>query len=72
MSDAWLVFDPAIAAAAGRLQHALADRPNPIGVHRVRVHAVDGARVRVGPLEAVHGTPIVDVKPVLSADVTER
>lgn len=47
-------------------------RPNPIGLHRVRILAVDGARVRVRGLEAVDGTPVVDVKPVLSADVGER
>jgi tRNA-Thr(GGU) m(6)t(6)A37 methyltransferase TsaA len=40
-------------------------RPNPIGLHRVRVTSVDGLRVRVAPLEAVHGTPILDVKPLL-------
>jgi tRNA-Thr(GGU) m(6)t(6)A37 methyltransferase TsaA len=42
-----------------------ADRPNPIGLHEVEVLAIDGLRVRVRPLEAVDGTPIVDVKPVL-------
>ena len=41
------------------------DRPNPIGLHEVEIVAIDGARVRVRPLEAVDGTPIVDVKPVL-------
>lgn len=41
------------------------DRPNPIGLHRVRVLAVDGPRVRVGDLEALDGTPILDLKPVL-------
>lgn len=41
------------------------DRPNPIGLHRVRIRARDGLRLRVGPLEALDGTPIVDVKPVL-------
>jgi tRNA-Thr(GGU) m(6)t(6)A37 methyltransferase TsaA len=41
------------------------DRPNPIGLHRVQVVAVDGLRVRVRDLEAVDGTPVVDVKPVL-------
>jgi tRNA-Thr(GGU) m(6)t(6)A37 methyltransferase TsaA len=41
------------------------DRPNPVGLHRVRVVAVDGRRVRVRDLEAVDGTPIVDVKPVI-------
>jgi tRNA-Thr(GGU) m(6)t(6)A37 methyltransferase TsaA len=41
------------------------DRPNPIGLHEVTVLAIDGMRVRVGPLEAVDGTPILDVKPVL-------
>lgn len=43
-----------------------ADRPNPIGLHRVHVISIDGRRVRVRPLEAVDGTPIVDVKPVLT------
>ena len=44
-----------------------ADRPNPIGLHRVRILAVDGARMAVQGLEAVDGTPVVDVKPVLDA-----
>lgn len=44
-----------------------ADRPNPIGLHRVRVLTVDGRRIRVADLEAVDGTPIIDVKPVLDA-----
>jgi tRNA-Thr(GGU) m(6)t(6)A37 methyltransferase TsaA len=48
-----------------------ADRPNPIGLHRVVVSAVDGLRIRVNPLEAVDGTPIIDVKPVLHRDVDE-
>lgn len=42
-----------------------ADRPNPIGLHEVEVLAVEGARLRVRPLEAVDGTPVVDLKPVL-------
>ncbi|MDQ3992662.1 MAG: tRNA (N6-threonylcarbamoyladenosine(37)-N6)-methyltransferase TrmO [Actinomycetota bacterium] len=42
-----------------------ADRPNPIGLHEVDVVAIEPGRVRVRPLEAVNGTPIVDVKPVL-------
>jgi tRNA-Thr(GGU) m(6)t(6)A37 methyltransferase TsaA len=42
-----------------------ADRPNPIGLHPVQVVSVEGSRVRVRSLEAVDGTPIVDVKPVL-------
>ena len=42
-----------------------ADRPNPIGLHPVQVVSIEGARVRVRTLEAVDGTPIVDVKPVL-------
>jgi tRNA-Thr(GGU) m(6)t(6)A37 methyltransferase TsaA len=48
-----------------------ADRPNPIGLHRVRVLAVDGLRLTVAGLEALDGTPVVDVKPVLGA-VAER
>ena len=47
------------------------DRPNPIGLHRVTVLAVDGARLRVGGLEALDGTPVLDVKPVLGG-VAER
>ena len=43
------------------------DRPNPIGLHRVKVLARRGAtRVQVRPLEALDGTPILDLKPVLS------
>ena len=42
-----------------------ADRPNPVGLHPVEVVAVDGLRVRVRPLEAVDGTPVIDVKPVI-------
>ena len=42
-----------------------ADRPNPIGLHEVEVLEVDGERMRVRPLEAIDGTPVVDVKPVL-------
>jgi tRNA (Thr-GGU) A37 N-methylase len=47
------------------------DRPNPIGLHTVTIVAVDGTRVRVGNLEAVDGTPILDLKPVLGP-VRER
>ncbi|SCE91183.1 tRNA (N6-threonylcarbamoyladenosine(37)-N6)-methyltransferase TrmO [Micromonospora mirobrigensis] len=43
-------------------------RPNPIGLHRVRVLAVDGVRVRVADLEALDGTPVLDVKPVLDGE----
>jgi tRNA-Thr(GGU) m(6)t(6)A37 methyltransferase TsaA len=42
-----------------------ADRPNPIGLHEVQVLAVDGNRVRVSDLEAVDGTPVLDLKPYL-------
>lgn len=48
------------------------DRPNPIGLHRVEITAVEGRRVRVRHLEAIDGTPIIDVKPVLSDDVSQR
>ncbi|WP_407562227.1 tRNA (N6-threonylcarbamoyladenosine(37)-N6)-methyltransferase TrmO [Streptomyces sp. 184] len=46
-------------------------RPNPIGLHRVEIAGIDGLRVRVRNLEALDGTPIVDVKPVLGP-VAER
>src|SRR5262245_10415354 len=41
------------------------DRPNPLGLHPVVVRAIDGNRLRIGPIEAVDGTPVVDIKPVL-------
>ncbi|HEX2053824.1 MAG TPA: tRNA (N6-threonylcarbamoyladenosine(37)-N6)-methyltransferase TrmO [Actinomycetota bacterium] len=46
-------------------------RPNPIGLHRVTIRRIDRNRMLVGNLEAVDGTPILDVKPVLR-DVGER
>ena len=42
-----------------------ADRPNPIGLHEVEVLAVEGNRVQVSDLEALDGTPVLDLKPVL-------
>lgn len=48
------------------------DRPNPIGLHPVEVVSIDGNRVLVRNLEAVDGTPIVDLKPVLCRDISER
>ena len=44
------------------------DRPNPIGVHRVTVREIAGTRLRVGPIEAIDGTPVVDIKPVLGKE----
>ncbi len=41
------------------------DRPNPIGLHRVLILAIEGTRVQVRNLEALNGTPVVDVKPLL-------
>lgn len=41
------------------------DRPNPIGLHRVTVRKIVANRLRVGPIEAVDGTPVVDIKPML-------
>jgi tRNA-Thr(GGU) m(6)t(6)A37 methyltransferase TsaA len=47
-------------------------RPNPIGLHRVEITAIDGRRLRVRHLEALDGTPIIDVKPILSDDISKR
>ena len=47
-------------------------RPNPLGLHDVTVTAIEGGRVRVRGLEAIDGTPIIDLKPVLSPDVAHR
>lgn len=59
--------DPA-APLRGVFSTRSADRPNPIGLHRVEITAIEGARVRVRHLEALHGTPVLDVKPVLEPD----
>jgi tRNA-Thr(GGU) m(6)t(6)A37 methyltransferase TsaA len=48
------------------------DRPNPIGLHRVSILEVKEQGLRVAPLEAIDGTPIVDIKPVLAISASER
>ncbi len=48
------------------------DRPNPIGLHEVEVLDVRGNVLLVRGLEAIDGTPVLDIKPVLSTDVSER
>ena len=49
------------------------DRPNPIGLHRVTLLGIEDRRwLHVRPLEAIDGTPVVDIKPVLAADPAER
>jgi tRNA-Thr(GGU) m(6)t(6)A37 methyltransferase TsaA len=45
------------------------DRPNPIGLHRVEIVSIEGNRISVRNLEALNGTPVLDVKPVLDAEV---
>ncbi|MBE7471740.1 MAG: tRNA (N6-threonylcarbamoyladenosine(37)-N6)-methyltransferase TrmO [Anaerolineae bacterium] len=46
------------------------DRPNPLGLHPVTILEIEGNRLKIGPIEAIDGTPVVDIKPVLpqSAD----
>jgi len=58
--------DPA-RALSGVFATRSPDRPNPIGLHRVSVKALAGGRIQVGPLEAIDGTPVLDLKPVLGA-----
>jgi tRNA-Thr(GGU) m(6)t(6)A37 methyltransferase TsaA len=41
------------------------DRPNPLGLHNVTVREIDGCRLLVGPIEAIDGTPVVDIKPFI-------
>jgi tRNA-Thr(GGU) m(6)t(6)A37 methyltransferase TsaA len=41
------------------------DRPNPIGLHQVTVRKIGKQRLRIGPIEAIDGTPVIDIKPVL-------
>jgi tRNA (Thr-GGU) A37 N-methylase len=48
------------------------DRPNPIGLHRVSVLDVTEQKLRVAPLEGIDGTPIVDIKPVLTSVSSDR
>jgi tRNA-Thr(GGU) m(6)t(6)A37 methyltransferase TsaA len=43
------------------------DRPNPLGLHRVTVRRIAKNRLRIGPIEAIDGTPVVDIKPVLAS-----
>jgi tRNA-Thr(GGU) m(6)t(6)A37 methyltransferase TsaA len=56
--------DPEI-PLAGVFATRSSDRPNPLGLHRVTVREISGLRLRIGPIEAIDGTPVVDVKPVL-------
>jgi tRNA-Thr(GGU) m(6)t(6)A37 methyltransferase TsaA len=56
--------DPAI-PLTGVFATQSPDRPNPLGLHRVTVREIAGTRLRIGPIEAIDGTPVVDVKPVL-------
>jgi tRNA-Thr(GGU) m(6)t(6)A37 methyltransferase TsaA len=48
------------------------DRPNPVGLHRVSVLEVTQDQLRVAPLEAIDGTPILDIKPVLADVASDR
>ena len=54
---------PLTGVFATRSQH----RPNPLGLHRVTVREVEDARLRVGPIEAVDDTPVIDVKVVIES-----
>jgi tRNA-Thr(GGU) m(6)t(6)A37 methyltransferase TsaA len=44
------------------------DRPNPLGLHRVKVLEIHPDRLHIGPIEAIDGTPVVDIKPVVECD----
>jgi tRNA-Thr(GGU) m(6)t(6)A37 methyltransferase TsaA len=59
-------------ASTGVFNTRSADRPNPIGLHRAVVTSIAGRRVGVGALEALDGTPIIDVKPILSEEIALR
>ena len=58
--------DPAN-AVLGVFATRTAHRPNPLGLHRVRVRAIEAHRLRIGPIEAIDGTPVVDMKAVIGA-----
>jgi tRNA-Thr(GGU) m(6)t(6)A37 methyltransferase TsaA len=55
----------ASAPLAGVFSTRSPDRPNPLGLHRVTVREIVGNRIRIGPMEAIDGTPVADIKPVL-------
>jgi tRNA-Thr(GGU) m(6)t(6)A37 methyltransferase TsaA len=59
---------PRVGVFATRSPH----RPNPVGLHPVEVLEVDGPRIRVAGLEALDGTPVLDVKPLLEGEISER
>jgi tRNA-Thr(GGU) m(6)t(6)A37 methyltransferase TsaA len=44
------------------------DRPNPLGLHRVKVLDIQAGRLHIGPIEAIDGTPVVDIKPVVEVN----
>jgi tRNA-Thr(GGU) m(6)t(6)A37 methyltransferase TsaA len=50
-------------ALAGVFATRSPDRPNPLGLHPVTVREIAGTRLRIGPIEAIDGTPVVDLKP---------
>jgi tRNA-Thr(GGU) m(6)t(6)A37 methyltransferase TsaA len=50
-------------ALAGVFATRSPDRPNPLGLHPVTVREISGTRLRIGPIEAIDGTPVVDLKP---------
>lgn len=58
------------ASLAGVFATRSPNRPNPLGLHRVTVLEIVGERLKIGPIEAIDGTPVVDIKPALpqSAD----
>jgi tRNA-Thr(GGU) m(6)t(6)A37 methyltransferase TsaA len=43
------------------------DRPNPLGLHRVKVLEINPSGLRIGPIEAIDGTPVIDIKPVVES-----
>ena len=60
--------DDASTSTHGRLRDEVVGSAEPIGLHRVTVHGIDGLELTVGPLEAIDGTPVVDLKPHLRED----
>jgi tRNA (Thr-GGU) A37 N-methylase len=44
-----------------------ADRPNPLGLHRVKVLEMNSGHLHIGPIEAIDGTPVIDIKPVVES-----